>query len=99
MPQRALTERVPTGSPAHLVRLSQAAEPEEPAHGLDWFEAPWLPLPLFRITHHWTSRAAGMISGKRPGAEKPPVLIREGKAGWPSYPTVTASPWFERRRS
>ncbi len=32
--QLALPERVPAGSPAHLVHLPQAAEPEEPAHGL-----------------------------------------------------------------
>ena len=32
--QLALSRRVPAGSPAHLVQLPPAAEPEEPAHGL-----------------------------------------------------------------
>lgn len=32
--QLALSQRVPAGSPAHLVQLPQAAEPEEPASGL-----------------------------------------------------------------
>jgi hypothetical protein len=32
--QLALFERVPPGSPAHLVQLPPAAQPEEPAHGL-----------------------------------------------------------------
>ena len=32
--QLALAQRVPAGSPAHLVQLPQAAVPEEPAHGL-----------------------------------------------------------------
>ena len=77
-------ERVPAGSPAHLVQLPQAAKPEKPAHGLGRVRGSDCTLPSARSSDHSPLGAASgmtrVTSREEPGAGKPPARICEGES-------------------
>jgi hypothetical protein len=58
--QLACTERIPSGSPAHLDHLPPGEKPEEPAHEMGSVQAllERFPLPLPRITYPWVAGVA-----------------------------------------
>ena len=83
---------LPAGSPAHLVQLPAAAEPEEPAHGLGLVRGSDRVLAPPTASDHSPLDASERPDAgdfrEEPGAGKPPARICEGEAEWPSYSTT-----------
>jgi hypothetical protein len=87
----ARSERVPAGSPAHLVQPPSAAEPEEPANGLGLVPRRDVPLPLATASDHspldTTSGLMRVTSGKsRVWEIRPPGSVRAKPNGRATRP-------------
>ena len=94
----ALPERVRARSPPHLVRLSPATEPAEPAHRLGLVRGcdRALPLPTPRITHPWTPRRGAMrvtLGKSRVRESRLPGSVRAEPNGRATRPLTRFSVW------
>ena len=96
--QLALSQRVPAGSPAHLVQLPQAAEPEEPAHGLGLVRGSDRVLALTAASDHspldTTSGPMRVTSGKsRVRESRLPGSVRAKPNGRPNPRAAELKTW------